>query len=417
MLVFILAFVTSCGGGGSSAKSSGTPSTGSGPTGTSINNVIPISVNGSSLNQAWGINAATVSVKVCTPGTSTCQTIDNILLDTGSTGLRIFKQALTTVPLSQLTTSSGGSLANCVQYDDNTADWGPVQMAGIILGNEPAVQTPIQVIDSTFGDPTVCAEQEYTLDTDPTTDGYNGLLGIGLYAQDCGSYCETVQNPIPSGWPYFSCNGSSCTATAVSTSSQLQNPVALLPKDNNGVIVELPSISDNGMPSASGSLVLGIGTESNNIPPSTVKVYLVDDNPNDPNYTDFNTWVNGTYYPYSFIDSGSNALFFSPPTGTTSLPVCSDDSGWFCPASTTSFTAITSGYNDTNPNSGTEVSFQIGNYDTLVNDSSNWVFNDIGGTTQAGEFDWGLPFYFGRDVYQGIEGRWSSLGTGPYWAY
>ena len=40
-------------------------------------------------------NKPCVSVTVCSPGTSTCQTISDILLDTGSTGLRIFKSLLT----------------------------------------------------------------------------------------------------------------------------------------------------------------------------------------------------------------------------------------------------------------------------------------------------------------------------------
>lgn len=61
------------------------------------------------------------------------------------------------------------------------------------------------------------------------------------------------------------------------------------------------------------------------------------------------------------------------------------------------------------------VSFQIGNFADLIN-SSNFVFSDIGGT-EVGNFDWGLPFFFGKKVFMGIDGTASSLGTGPYWAY
>jgi hypothetical protein len=57
------------------------------------NNVIPITVNGSLCSANSYLNKPCVSVTVCTPGTSTCQTISDILLDTGSYGLRIFKQA------------------------------------------------------------------------------------------------------------------------------------------------------------------------------------------------------------------------------------------------------------------------------------------------------------------------------------
>jgi hypothetical protein len=183
--------------------------------------------------------------------------------------------------------------------------------------------------------------------------------------------------------------------------------VALLPKDNNGVIVKLPAIPVGGSPSVNGSLVLGIGTESNNTP-STVTTYPIDDVTGN-----FITLFNGISYTDSFIDSGSNGLYFSSST----LPECSTDPnsgyyGWYCPTSTTPLSATTSGYTGA-PSS--VVSFQIGNFITL-NNSPNWVFDDIGGT-DVDEFDWGLPFYFGRDVYHGIEGTSSSLGTGPYWAY
>ncbi|MGD1075383.1 MAG: DUF3443 family protein [Thermodesulfovibrionales bacterium] len=51
-----------------------------------------------------------------------------------------------------------------------------------------------------------------------------------------------------------------------------------------------------------------------------------------------------------------------------------------------------------------------------LHNSPNNVFADLGGT-DFGEFDWGLPFFFGRNVYVGMEGTASSLGIGPYWAY
>jgi len=55
-------------------------------------------------------NKPCVSVTVCAPGTATCQTINDIILDTGSFGLRIFKQVLTVLP------PATGSLAECVQF-------------------------------------------------------------------------------------------------------------------------------------------------------------------------------------------------------------------------------------------------------------------------------------------------------------
>jgi hypothetical protein len=394
-LILIFALMTGCGGSGGSGSSS---SVGGGtPPAATADNVLSITVNGPGLNNSY-LNEPCVSVTICTPGTITCQTINDILLDTGSSGLRIFKQALN-VPLTQASSGSG-SLAECVQYQDGTSDWGPVQMASIILGNEPAVQVRIQVIDSTFFG-TIALNVCGTPDQSPSAVGYNGILGVGLFAQDCGPGCTNSTSPPPI---YYSCSGSNCSPTAVALPNQLQNPIGLLPQDNNGVIVQLPGIPAGGSPSVNGSLILGIGTQSNNMP-SGVTAYTAD-----PSSGDFTTNFNSTSYT-SFIDSGSNGLFFP---STSALPDCPGAySGWFCPSSTVSLSATNTGASGS-PSGA--VSFQIGNFDSLLTNSSNSVFDDIGGNFPDG-FDWGLPFFFGRSVFVGIEGKGSSLGSGPYWAY
>jgi len=217
-------------------------------------NVVPITVNGPDCNSY--LNEPCVDVTVCTPGTSTCQTIGGILLDTGSYGLRIFKQALS-VSLTQVTVGSG-SLAECVQYADGSSDWGPVMTASVILGNELSVQVPIQVIDHTFGHlPSTCG----TPDQSPSDAGFNGILGVGPFVQDCGNIC--VSEAVGQ---YYTCSGSTCSGIAVPLDSQVQNPVALLPLDNNGIIVQLPGVPAGGAVSVNGSLVLGIGTQDNNSP-------------------------------------------------------------------------------------------------------------------------------------------------------
>jgi hypothetical protein len=35
----------------------------------------------------------------------------------------------------------------------------------------------------------------------------------------------------------------------------------------------------------------------------------------------------------------------------------------------------------------------------------------------SGTFDWGLPFFFGRNVFTAIESQNTPGGVGPYWAY
>ncbi len=404
LLLFVV-LMANCGGGGGSSTSP-TNSGGSGGNGGSgstgaTSNVLTITVNDPSYP-----NKPTVSVTVCTPGTSNCQTINNILLDTGSYGLRIFKQTPLNVSLLQVTVGSG-PLAECVTYADGSGDWGPVQTADVVLGGETASNVPIQVIDASYfanAIPVACQSPNViSLDQSPSSAGFNGILGVGLFASDCGRGCtSTANNGI-----YFTCSGSSCVGTTVPLASQVQNPVAILKQDNNGVIVQLPSVPLGGVQSVTGQLILGIGTQSNNTP-SGMTTYPADSS------GEFTTVFNGAILSNSFIDSGSNGLFFNAPASL--LPLCSSpDQAWYCPHSTQSLNATNTGA--TGSPSG-RVTFQIDNATNLFNNALDSVFAELGGSAPVGlEFDWGLPFFFGRAVFVGIEGTSSTLGSGPYWAY
>jgi hypothetical protein len=216
---------------------------------------------------------------------------------------------------------------------------------------------------------------------------------------------------------YYSCSGSVCTATKVSLSSQVQNPVSLLPLDNNGVIVQLPTPNGGAQPSIQGYLFLGIDTRTNNTS-SGVTMYHAD--PTTGEFITVFPATGGNTYSSSFIDTGSNGLFFDAGS-VSALTTCASGNaeGWYCPSSTLSLSATTEGY--TGSPSG-PVSFQIGDADTFLNSSINNVFSELGApydsyTTPSAYFDWGLPFFMGQNVYVGIEKKTSSLGTGPYWAY
>jgi hypothetical protein len=52
------------------------------------------------------VNEPCVTVTVCAPGTGRCQSIPNVLLDTGSYGLRLFGCALS-IPISEGRAGSG----------------------------------------------------------------------------------------------------------------------------------------------------------------------------------------------------------------------------------------------------------------------------------------------------------------------
>lgn len=362
-----------------------------------VANVVPISVNGSlcsSSTSSGYINKACVSVTVCSPDGSACQTVNDILLDTGSYGLRIFKQALSGLSLTQVASGSG-SLAGCVQFADGSSLWGPIEVAMVKLGNEPAVQVPIQVVDSSFGTrPSGCSNADAT----PAAAGLTGILGIGSFAEDCGAGCVNSAN----NGMYYRCVGSSCTGTTVPLANQVKNPVASLSQDNNGILVQLPSVSLGGAASLSGSLVLGIGTRENNS--SSATVLPTDDN----GY--FTTLFNGVSSE-SFLDTGSNALFI-PSLDPYNLPSCSSYTDWYCPSTTKTFSSTTVGAYGT---PSLSVPFTVGKFTSLISSSNN-VFGEIAGNSSFG-FDWGLPFFMGRSVFVGFEGK-SGLGsTGPFVAY
>lgn len=341
-------------------------------------------------------NEPCVSVKVCVPGTSNCVTVNNILLDTGSYGLRIFSSTVAGLGLQKVTQGSG-TLAECVSYMDNSADWGPIANADVVLGSETASNIRIQLIDSTFGQvPTSCG----TPDVSPSDAGFNGILGVGVFVEDCGSGCaQTAQNEM-----YYSCSGTTCTNVAVAEANQVSNPIAFLPSDNNGLAIQLPNVGTSGASSVQGYLILGVGTRSNNTPVNAT-VLTADGNGN------FGTTFQGVDYDGSFIDSGSNGLNFPQPSSLSTCGSSSIADGWFCPASIVTLSATQNGNNGVSAN----VAFQIANAQTLFNSNLN-VFNDLGAPNSSG-FDWGLPFFLGRTVFVGIDTKSSSLGSGPYWAF
>jgi hypothetical protein len=109
------------------------------------------------------------------------------------------------------------------------------------------------------------------------------------------------------------------------------------------VILQLPSISNSGATTASGYLILGIGTQTDNTPPSRVTVFPADAR----GY--FQTTYAGKNLTTSFIDSGSNGNFFTD----SSITQCSSSgvgSGFYCPTTGLNLWAIPMGANSNSPN-------------------------------------------------------------------
>ena len=323
-------------------------------------------------------------------------------MDTGSYGLRILAPPLA-LSLPAQTDASGNTIGECAPFVA-TFTWGPVAAADVHISGETASNIPLQVIAPTnFPAPPADCTQSLLKAADTVSSlGANGILGIGPFIQDCGTACATSGASNPGS--YYSCPSSGCVITTESLQNQVQNPVASFPADNNGLLIKLPALGGQGAATASGSLIFGIGTQSNN-GLGSAQVYTTDDLGN------FTTVYNGSSYSSSFIDSGSNGLFFLSSSVTAITQCTGANAGYYCPSQTLNLTAQNVGSNGT---SGT-VAFSIANAEKLFS-TGNAAFNDLGGTN-PGAFDWGMPFFFGRDVFVAIDGQPTPAGAGPYWAY
>lgn len=371
------------------------------------NNVVSVTVDAGPANSY--VNGAFASVTICVPGTATCQTIDHLLVDTGSAGVRLLASGAAggelSLPLPQKLASDGNPLNECFPLADGFL-WGPIAQADVKLDGEQASNLPVQVIGQA-GESTVpgsCSNGTTDLST-LSAFGANGILGVGLFAQDCGTACTQLPTNV-----YYSCpSGAACNPITLSTANQVPNPVPFLPGDNNGVLLQLPAVSPPGAATVSGTLFLGIGTQANN-GVGTATAYTTDSNGN------FLVTFNGTSYPGS-ISSGLNANYFLNSTTVPQLPTCSGNfSPYYCPASTQALTATNVGQN----NASSPITFSVDNaMDLFTNNPTFAVFSTLAGPSRTVPqvFNWGLPFFYGRNVFTAIERANTPLGPGPFWAY
>lgn len=386
------------GGGGGGGNSNSSASSQPAPQQQAANQIaVTVDSGPAGLNAVNGLFA---SVTICAPGTSNCQTIDHVLVDTGSSGLRVLASVIApqlAAAMPQSTSGSGKTIVECAQFADGYT-WGPTQFADIKLGGETAGNAVVQIIGAAgFSSvPAACSGTGPAVNTVQTLGG-NGILGVSTFAQDCGPACVSLTN----NGMYYACNGSACSPTTASFAQQLWNPVALFATDNNGSSIALPVAPASGAVSLSGTMTFGIGTQANNALIATAVLTV------DPVFGELNTTVGATSYPGSFVDSGSNGYFF----GTGLFPACTFFIGFYCPASGQAMSGVLQGINGaTAPGN-----FIVGNPQLLfASNPSITVDADLAGPNGPGGFDWGLPFFFGLTVYTAIENRATPAGNGPW---
>ncbi len=372
-------------------------------------------------------NSPFVTVTLCAPGSTTnCQTIDHVLLDTGSVGLRIYASVINASLLSALTNetdTSANPVGECYGFVDGYV-FGSVRQADFTIGGESVSSLAFQVISDSgrFASvPTSCSSGGGTSLNTVQSFGANGVLGVGVTQTDCGTQCTTTGG---SGTAiYYDCTSTACASIIARTSGvtapfqQLPNPVATMSVDNNGTIVSLPSVPAAGSQTLTGTLYFGIGTQTNNaLGSATVLTTTGSSSTNGPGL--ITAVYNNKNLTQSFLDTGSNLYIFVDNSITTCS--VSGFSGYYCPTSPLALSPTLKGQNGVTASGA----FTLYNAQTLLSTTSA-ALPGVGANarllgsfnTYSSSFDFGLPFFYGRNVYTAIEGLNAGGTTGPYFAF
>lgn len=426
---FSIAFsclLTACGGGGGGSNPAPAPAPAPAPTVTPTpmpkptptifpavgdSNVIAIYVDAGLAGSRASIpNAIYADVKICHPSNpSQCAVIDHVIVDTGSVGLRVLASALPTNFLPALPQSTVGAqkAAQCLSFVSGVT-WGSVRSVELRMGGSSfdgltASNLPIQIIndpDPAFSTvPASCSSQGGLMQTAADL-GAKGILGVGLFIQDCGPACA---NSAPS--VYYACSGTgSCSASAMPLSKQVSNPISSWAPHDNGNTIWLPNLQSGSSARADGMLVVGVGTSNNNALQANSQILAANSSGT------FTANVNGNTLARSFIDSGSSITFL-PAAGSTPLSVCPTPlSSFFCPVNSLSLTATNTGRAGTSSQTNVAIINAANAFSAKPLDNA---YAGLAGSSSApyNSLDYGASFFFGRYVSTLIETK-SATGFG-----
>lgn len=387
------------GGSGSSGDSGN-----SGNTSGNGNNTVPIHVD----NSMGAINMLSATITVCVPGTqgaSQCTTVDRMLVDTGSVGVRVMASALPTLRSRLLTqvgavddASGVAPIAECMPFGSGTT-WGSVKRADIKIGSRTASNIPIQLVgDGAYTIPSDCVAHGGPDLSTVEKLGANGILGIGHGTYDSKDALTTA---LPGNY-YYCTAANACFNTRMLMNKEVMNPVAAFQSDNNGTIIRLPKLPTGGQASVTGELIFGIGTQSNNALPSNVKVLALDE------HGEFTTQYQGQVFSSSALDSGTNGFAFQDD----SIPTTS---GWYTPSTAMNLAATMESSNG----KGTPVNMPF-TIDNAFRVSANGyaAYDNVGWyLSRSKMFMWGLPFFYGRSVYTTVGNGTIGKQSGPFVAF
>lgn len=386
-LVLIAAALAGCGGGGGSGSSATSGGAENPAAVVPASNTLELTVErGFDNGSTWYPNQPFVSIQVCQPDLSKCVTIDKVLVDTGSFGLRIFDTALAGITPTGVT-HQGGELRQCAGFGSGYT-LGRIVRIGLKMAGTQARDLPIQLIDSSAGTaPSGCAAMGSAQFTNKEQVGGNAILGIGPLGSDASSSLRVR---------YFTqvANQTNLLAT-VPENIAVPNPVTRLDQHNNGLVLQFPPVGLAGETTLKGTMTLGLNTANNNAT-SGVKFFGVSD------AARLRITLAGRSYN-GLIDSGSNYYHFpsrymAPCEGTI----------FFCPSKPET------------------VPITIQSWDLASSLTSELLIDDYrnyngmaaqpglaGYDSGATELVLGLPYFYGRKVYVAIQGKGTASVPAP----
>ena len=366
-LFALLLTLSGCGGGSSSTPAPEAVCTGGPPAGLASPGQNSQPVYESTCPQT--VNIPVVTLTICVPGsTSNCQNVPNILLDFGSTGLRLSHTLAISGELPQ-ETANGQPLTECY-YFESGYNYGPVVSATVTLGTNH-VTVPVQISNSSLSGP--CSANSQGLLSAPLEPTYNGILGVLFPRYD----------NIDSDAAVYFAGGQEVTSPTLIQSDTVQNPVYLLTStsNNNGVLLSISTtVSETtGAPGFTGTLTFGA--------PTSGTTSLQTDTSGEINAA----YPSGSATVPAFFDTGSNGFFIENPDN---IPNCTGNlAGFFCGNAPSQSATLTG----TGTNLSYTLTFAIDNAQTLLS-TGNTVFSTLGGY-QQGIFDAGFPaFLYGNAI-------------------